>query len=172
MPAQMSIALPESKKQLSTQSEQELALRALAMELVKDLDDADKVIRRYGLDLREYEELAKSRQFRAMLAEAGKEWDKASNTKERVRLKSAYIIEQSLERMYSELTNDAHPLSSRADLFGRIARIAELGNPAPATVANAEAFSITINLGAEKPITIHQQLPPQVTLSDVEYEDL
>lgn len=172
MLAQMSIALPQSKKQISTQGEQELALRALAMELVKDIDEADVVLKRYGLNTQEYTELAQTRQFQAMLAEADKEWSKAGNTKERVRLKSAYIIEQALPQMYEQLTNADHPLSSRADLFGRIARIAELGNPTPAGVAGTEAFSITINLGAEQPITIQQQLPPQVTLDQAEYEDL
>lgn len=166
MPAQMSIALPD-------QDTNELVMRALATDLVRDIDEADDILKRYGLSAGEYAELAQSRQFRSMLAEADKEWSKASNTKERVRLKSAYIIEQALPKLFDELFKDSNPLSSRADLFGRIARIAELGNSTPTAVTGAEAFSITINLGADKPpITIQQQLPPQVTLGQDEYEDL
>lgn len=166
MSTKMSIALPEK-------DQREVTLRSLAADIVRDIDEADDILKRYGLTANEYMELAQTRQFRSMLSAADKEWSKASNTKERVRIKSAYLIEQSLPKLYEELFNTANPLMSRADLFGRIARIAELGNPTPAGGAGAEAFSITINLGADQsPVTVRQQLPPQVTLEATEYEDL
>jgi hypothetical protein len=146
----------------------EAVLRSLAVELARDIDyDIDVTLKRHGLTREEYDELAETRQFKTMLAQAIKEWSAASNTGERVKIKSAALVEEALPHMFAELTNKEHPLSSRADLFGRIARIGNLGNPIAAASNSGEAFSITINLGAgKKPVLIQQDLLPRVTADD------
>jgi hypothetical protein len=151
----------------------EEALRSLVTELARDIQDINQILDRHGIDRTDYDALSQTHQFKSMMAEAVKEWSKASNTGERVKIKSAALIEEALPLMFKELKDKTHPLSSRADLFGRIARIGSLGNPVAAPPNGGEAFSITINLGtAQKPIVIHQDLPLRVTKEEPNAEPI
>lgn len=160
--------MPKSTKAEDPAGAREAILRSLAIELARDIHEAEDILARYGLSADEYALLAQDRAFKAMLASAAKEWGAAVNTSERVKVKSAALIEEALPRMFSELTNDQHPLSSRADLFGRIAKMGGLGE-AKQEPNKGEVFSISINIGANAPVTA------QVPLSRViegDFEEL
>jgi hypothetical protein len=150
--------------------DEERAMRMLATELARDIRDPLDIIAGFGLTERDYDALSKTRRFQAMLAGASKDWAAAENTPERIKLQSMVLIEEALPKLFQELTNKENTLTSRADLFGRIAKIGGLGNAPPAKDHSGEQFSIVINLGSDKaPVIIQQDLPPRVT---DDYEDL
>ena len=159
-------------KDNEAKDEQERIMRLLTIELARGIREPEEILDSFNITAKEYEHLQQNRHFKRLLETAVKEWSVASNTPERVKLMSMALIEEALPSMFTELTNKDHPLSSRADLFGRIAKIGGLGNAPPPPTNTGEMFSIQINLGTEKPIVIHQDLPPRVTNGFEEYEDL
>lgn len=163
------ITLP-SKEQAVVTAENEQAIRSLAIEMARGINDSDEILERFSLSKEDFEHIARSRMFQSLLEQAVKEWGSASNTAERVKIKTQALIEEALPAMFAELRDDKHPLSSRADLFGRLARIGALGN-APAGAGNTgDVFKININLGDDKHIAIEHSLPTKVIEGD--YEEL
>lgn len=160
-----------TKAEITANPENEQVLRSLAVEMAREMNDAEDILERYSLSKDEFETIAQTRTFKLMFEQALKEWGAASNTAERVKIKSAALIEEALPLMFAELKETSHPLSSRADLFGRIARIGALGNAPVSQGGSGEVFKIEINLGDDKKITVQQTLPSKV-IDDAEYEEL
>lgn len=160
-----------TKAQIALNPENEQVLRSLAVEIAREINETEDILERYSLSKDEFEAIAQTRTFKTMFEQASKEWGAAANTAERVKIKSAALIESALPFMFAELKETTHPLSSRADLFGRIARIGALGNAPVANSGSGEVFKIEINLGDDKKIIVQQTLPSKV-IDDAEYEEL
>lgn len=162
-------AMPKSiEKTVHPAVLEEHILRSLATELARDIHEADEILERFDISPEAYAHLAKTRAFQDMLAQASKEWGAVNNTTERVKLKSAALIEEALPEMFLELTNKENTLTSRADLFGRIAKLGGLGEAAKADPDKGERFVISINIGADKPVTVNTPLLSGVIEGDFE----
>ena len=71
----------------------EQRLRELAAGLAKDMEDTDKLLERLGFTREDYNTLSETRSFKTILNQALSEWEGASNTHKRIRLKAATNIE-------------------------------------------------------------------------------
>ena len=129
----------------------ELKLRTLAAELAKDIEDLPIILTRLGLTQAEYEELCDTKMFRAMLDQAFNEWQGATNTGKRIKLKAAVNIEEALPSMHAAIVNEKENLASRVKAFEVMARIGGLGNPEPSAMAQGATFQLTIHLADDKP---------------------
>jgi hypothetical protein len=128
-------------------ADDEQRLRALAAGLAKDMEDTDKLLERLGFTREDYNELAETRAFKTVLNQALSEWEGASNTHKRIRLKAATNIEQALPHFFHAMTDDKEPLSSRVKAFEVVARVGNLGNPDVIPPGGGQFFKLEINLG-------------------------
>ena len=129
----------------------EARLRELANAIAKDVEDNDKLLERLGFTREDYDTLCETRTFKAMLNEAAGEWEGASNTHKRIKLKAAINVEQALPHFFQAMTGDKEPLSSKVKALEVVARVAGLGNTELAPAGGGQYFKLEINLGGNKP---------------------
>lgn len=127
--------------------DEEQRLRTLASGLVRGLEDAAVVLGRLGFTSHDYMELSETRSFQQMLRQAQDEWEGASNTHKRIKLKAAVNIEEALPHFYKAMTDDKEPLSSKVKAFEVVSKVAGLGNPEPVGAGAGQFFKLEINLG-------------------------
>ncbi|MDE2101924.1 MAG: hypothetical protein KGL39_32055 [Patescibacteria group bacterium] len=139
-----------SDRNLVRYTDYDQKLRELAREIVTNIRDAPDILRDHGVSESEYARLAETSQFKAMLRQAATEWGAVENTHQRVRLKSATLVEQALPDMFSELSNAKEPLSSRVALLNSLAKIGNLGTPEPTAQKAGNSFKLSINLTGSK----------------------
>jgi hypothetical protein len=128
-------------------SKEEQRLRELANGIVRGIQTPEEVLEHLGFTTSEYVELSETRSFRQMLRQAQDEWDGASNTHKRIKLKAAVNIEQALPHFYMAMTDAKEPLSSKVKAFEVVSRVAGLGNPEPVNTGAGQFFKLEINLG-------------------------
>jgi hypothetical protein len=147
-------------------ADDEQRLRALAAGLAKDMEDTDKLLERLGFTREDYNELAETRAFKTVLNQALSEWEGASNTHKRIRLKAATNIEQALPHFFHAMTDDKEPLSSRVKAFEIVARVGNLGNPDVIPPGGGQFFKLEINLGGGRAPLVFDNVTD--TLTDIE----
>ena len=133
--------------EILTKSE-EIRLRELARGIITGIEEPEDVLKRLEFTLDEYTALTETRMFRLMLTQAQSEWDGASNTHKRIKLKAAVNIEEALPHFYKAMVNPNEPLSSKVKAFEAISKVAGLGQPEPVAAGNGQFFNLQINLGA------------------------
>lgn len=125
----------------------ELRLRDLAHGIVRGIEEPATILNRLGFTSDDYMELSETRMFRQMLSQAQAEWEGASNTHKRIKLKAAVNIEEALPHFFTAMTDAKEPLSSKVKAFEVVSRVAGLGNPEPAGMGAGQFFKLEINLG-------------------------
>jgi hypothetical protein len=130
---------------MTKQDEQKL--RDLASGIVRGIEEPQTILDRLGLTSNDYSELSETRMFRQMLRTAQDEWEGASNTHKRIKLKAAVNIEEALPHFYKAMTSDREPLSSKVKAFEVVSRVAGLGQAEPMAAGAGQFFKLEINLG-------------------------
>jgi hypothetical protein len=125
----------------------EKRLRELANGIVRGIEEPAVVLERLGFTSQDYIDLTETRAFRTMLAQAQSEWEGASNTHKRIKLKAAVNIEEALPHFFQAMTDAKEPLSSKVKAFEVVSRVAGLGNPEPVNAGAGQFFKLEINLG-------------------------
>jgi hypothetical protein len=126
---------------------EEQRLRELANGIVRGIQTPEEVLSILGFTSTEYTDLSETRMFRQMLRQEQDEWEGASNTHKRIKLKAAVNIEQALPHFYTAMTDPKEPLSSKVKAFEVVSRVAGLGNPEPMGAGAGQFFKLEINLG-------------------------
>jgi hypothetical protein len=156
-------------------------LRELAAGIAKDVEDNGKLLERLGFTRNDYDELCETRTFKAMLNEAMSEWEGASNTHKRIKLKAAINIEQALPHFYQEMTSPKEPLSSKVKAFEAVSRVAGLGIADAIPSGGGQFFKLEINLGGGKaPVVLTSGISDEAysesgmpaILKNIPYEEL
>jgi hypothetical protein len=132
----------------------EQRLRELATGIAKGVEDDDELLKRLGFTREDYDELAETRTFKLILNQATSEWEGASNTHKRIRLKAAVNVEQALPHFYQAMVDPKEPLSSKVKALEIVARIGNLGNPDVLPPGGGQFFKLEINLGAGRRETV------------------
>lgn len=131
-----------------------------------DLKPIDDILVQVGVSHDDFEAIKRTRAFDDALKEELAIWTSAPNTAERIRYKYLTNIEEAAPLLYSELIDAKHPLNHRAELLKTMTRLA--GLDAPKATDNASRVKITINMGAERPITVeHAQIDHDAEDADV-----
>jgi hypothetical protein len=142
----------------------ERKLRELAQGVVRGIQTPEEVLAGLDFTLADYNELCETRAFRQMIEQAAAEWDGASNTHKRIKLKAAVNIEQALPHFYQAMTDVKEPLSSKVKAFEIVSRVAGLGQPEPVGVGQGQFFKLEINLGGGVAPMVLQSGVESVTL--------
>ena len=150
-------------------AKEEQRLRELANGIVRGIQTPEEVLGLLGFTSTEYMDLSETRMFRQMLRQAQDEWEGASNTHKRIKLKAAVNIEQALPHFYTAMVDPKEPLSSKVKAFEVVSRVAGLGNPEPIGAGAGQFFKLEINLGGGVAPMILESGVQNVTI-DHEYE--
>jgi len=104
-----------------------LDVSRIARDVSMDILGIDKILKLHGLSPAEWDALRASEDFKRTLVSMIKEWNTASNTKERVAVKSATAVEASLEWIMENLGDPDIPFIQKIEALKFVARLASLG---------------------------------------------
>jgi len=130
----------------------------LAAELAFDISPLEEILSRHGLTKAELKAKLQNETFRGMVAQAKRVWKSDLSVKDRIRLKSMMLVEDSLLELYTIFNDAGVAASSRIDAFKSLAKVATVDAPDKDGAAPGERVQININIpGIAKPITIDAQ---------------
>lgn len=130
----------------------------LIWELVSNISPAAEVLARHGITAADLQRKTRNSMFRSAYNEAKRLWKGDMNVQERIRLKSAYLLEDSLPDLFKIIKDSAQPSSAK------LAAMEQLGKLSQVLVQQkgptGERHTITINVGDNKPVIIEATMQP------------
>lgn len=140
----------------------------LAREIAMDIQPIEAILKNLELDDGQWEEIQQNPTFKSYLRGAVEEWQSATNTAERVKLKSMAFVEEALPEFFARAHDPKEPLSAKTEVLKTVAKFAGVGGSVEGAVAG-EKLTVTINLGADNQLRIERDVTPQVI--DGEFEE-
>jgi hypothetical protein len=131
-------------------------LASVARELAMEIDGIDDVLRAHSITPSQWDAMRRNPVFVEYLKAELAAWQSAVNVEERVKYKASALIEMWLPIASGHLQNERDPLSGKVELAKLVARLAGLGDRAPADTS--EQVNITINLGSDRQVKIVKQV--------------
>ena len=132
----------------------------LAREIAMDMKAMDEILAMHDVDADEWEFIKSSAAFQAVLKRAISEWATATNTRDRVALKSLAMVEESLPEFYVRMHDPKESLAAKTEVLKAISRFAGVG-VAGAEVGMAEKLTVTINLGGDSKLSVTKDVTPR-----------
>lgn len=123
------------------------------------IHDLDAILERAGVAADQWARVAKNKRFQGILRNEIEAWNGALNTHERVKIKSAVILEDWLPELHARLHDKDESLNSKIEGGKLAASLAGLGRQAQVGGA-AENLVVTINLGADHNIKFEKNITP------------
>lgn len=139
----------------------EARLIRLARELAMEMRATDAILADYGVGTHEWESLSRSPRFQSLLVTEMAQWNAAQSTHDRVRLKSAVLVEEYLVEANRRLHDINETLSSKVELFKTLARIANLGT-GDGEGGSGGGFRVVINIAGAPTVTRTLNAPREV----------
>lgn len=118
---------------------------AVAIDLASELFPPNEVCKRHNLTTAELKQLLKDPQFRHQYREYKSKWNAPMSTLERIRLKSAVAVEDSIAALHAMFHNSNMLPSARIDAFKQLVVLSETAPKAKDSNAGG-AFQLTIQL--------------------------
>jgi hypothetical protein len=134
-------------------------LARLARELAQDIFEPDQIRQAHSLTTDQFEKILDDPGFQKMLREMVLDWQSASGTAERVRVKAATAVEVALDSFFQDVMDRSIPLPQRTDALKALMKLGELGEKEQALGPVGGGVSISINLG-----TPGQGAPPKTVV--------
>ncbi len=119
----------------------------LAVELAVKIRPVAEILNTYSLSRRELADKLKDPMFRDMVKQAKQLWSSDLSVKERIRLKSQILVEDSLLEVFSVVHNPDNAIPAKLDAFKQLARVAEVDAPDRNKGDTGSRFTVSINLG-------------------------
>lgn len=138
-------------------------LARLARDLAQDIFEPDQIRLAHSLTADQFEKILEDPSFQKMLREMITDWNSASGTAERVRVKAATAVEVALDSFFQDITDRSIPLAQRTDALKALMKLGELGEKEGALGPVGGGVSISINLG-----TPGQGAPPKTVTIEAE----
>ena len=136
---------------VTSPSNSDLDLVRLAREIAMDILPLDKILEQYSISDETWSQLQRNTKFNRLLASEVEMWTSADNTHERVKVKSAAILEEWLPQLYVRMSDDTEALPAVINAGQMLAKIAGLGNPEVVGAGGGERFVINISMGPQAP---------------------
>lgn len=147
------------------------SLASLAREIAMDLQEVDKILAAHGLSREEFEKLQGDPTFTKLFQAAVTEWNAASSTPERIRLKAQVMVEESLPSLHTATVDDKIPLAQRVEALKFTSKLAALVDEKGGVLGGrgpvSGGFSISINIGSDT-VKITQALPTPEVIDHVD----
>lgn len=140
----------------------------LAREIAMDIFELPDILRMHRVTDEEWERISTHPKFTQMLGEMIRDWNGASNTKERVRVKAATGLESVLENYIREINDADIPLTQRVEAGKFLARLGELDGQ---VIGGGQAGGgVTINISTTPSMPPLQLTVEQTPVIDGEFE--
>jgi hypothetical protein len=149
----------------------EVRLLKLAREIAMDFRPLKEILTEYKISQDEWSDIQKNKYFLGILGKEVTEWNSALKTEERVRLKSAAFLEEALPEFFARAHDKNENLNHKVAILQTVQKMAGLGPAASSDGGSGEKFSITINLGGDKKLTMTRDVTPSA-LDMVEGDEL
>lgn len=138
------MALPQTVADFNALSDTD---SRLAVEVAVQIRPIAEVLNAYSLSRTDLVRKLKDPMFRDMVKQAKSIWSSDLSIKERIRLKSQVLVEDSLLSIFSIVHNVDMAVPAKLDAFKQLARVAEVDSPERARGGEGSRFTVSINLG-------------------------
>jgi hypothetical protein len=139
----------------------------LAREIAMDIQSIEDILKHHQVTDDQWEEIQQNPRFNTYLRGAVEEWQSATNTPERVKLKSMAFVEEALPEFFARAHDPKEPLAAKTEVLKTIAKFAGVGGSVEGALSG-EKMIVTINLGADNQLRIERDVTPQVIEGDDE----
>lgn len=133
-------------------------LGKLAREMAIDIRDKAAILSDYNLTQADYDVICTIPTYAKLLSAFVKEWNSVGSVQDRIKIQSAYALEDGLPSLATRLSNTNEPLSGAVETGKLLAKLAGVGEGA-ASGPKGEKFTINISLG-DRQITFENQTRP------------
>jgi hypothetical protein len=141
-------------------------LLKLAREVAMDIRSMDTILEMYDMTPAEWDHISQTPAFLQAVKSAKEEWESASTTAERVRLKSLSFVEEALPEFYARAHDPKEALNAKVEVLKTVARFAGIGAAEfnGSSGSPGDRLTVTINLGQDRQLKIERDVTPQVTI--------
>ncbi len=131
----------------------------LAIELAVQIRPVAEILIHYNLSRAELSTKLKEPMFRDMVKQAKTLWHSDLSIKERIRLKSQVLVEDSLLSIFQIIHDANNAVPAKLDAFKQLSRVAEVESPEKYKGDTGSRFIVQINLGDSMPPVIIESQP-------------
>lgn len=134
----------------------------IAWEIAAEIADVPTILTRYGISAEGFKRKLKDPMFRMAVREAKALWKSDLNVKERIRIKAAMLVEDSLLDVFAIIKNENMPAASKLEAFEKLMKTADLAPKTGVQPATAAGFKVVIQMGATaQEVQIHGHVVEQ-----------
>lgn len=133
----------------------DVTMLKLARELAMDMRPLEAILATHEVTSDEWGVIANHPVFQGYLRGALEEWQSATNTQERVRLKSLSFVEEALPEFFARAHDPKETLASKIEVLKTISKFAGVGGTVEGAIAG-ERMVVNINLGADHQLHIEK----------------
>lgn len=119
----------------------------LAVEVAVQIRPIVEILLAYSLTRSDMVRKLRDPMFRDMVKQAKSIWSSDLSIKERIRLKSQVLVEDSLLEVFGIIHNRENAIPAKLDAFKQLARVAEVDTPERGKGDSGSRFTVSINLG-------------------------
>jgi hypothetical protein len=138
----------------------DVTLLKLAREIAMDIRPLEDLLASLEISAENWGIIQSLPTFQTYLRGAVEEWQSATNTQERVRLKSLSFVEEALPEFFARAHDPKESLAAKTEVLKAVAKFAGVGGMADAAVSG-EKLTVTINLGADNQLKIERDVTPR-----------
>ena len=120
----------------------------LIFDLVSNMRPKQEVLDQYGLTINDLAAKAQNHFWAAAYRETEKIWKSELSTGARIRLKAAYLLEDSLVILLRIIQSDHMPVTAKLEAVKQLTAISTVATD-PKKVGEGEKHNITINIGGQ-----------------------
>ncbi len=121
----------------------------LAAELAANLYTTEQVLDRFELEPDQLKHILRTPHFKEVYRNAKIIWCGTDNVKERIRAKSALLLEDSILPIYALIHNESLPAPARIEAFAKLVAIADMQPTRQDAAPSADRFVLNISVGEE-----------------------
>lgn len=122
----------------------------VARELAIGIYEIEEILKNNEISLREFEAWRTNPRFLSYLQTEREAWNSAVNAPERIKLKSAVVLEEFIVEAHGALHDRKTPLNQRVELGKLLTKMAGIGETKLVGGAGGSGFQLTINIGPGK----------------------
>lgn len=120
----------------------------IAWEIAAEISDVPTICTRYGLSMAAFRAKLADPMFRTAIREAKSLWKSDLNVQQRIRLKAAFLVEDSILDIFAIIKNEHMPAAAKLEAFEKLMKTADMTPKAgKGDGAAAAGFKVVIQLG-------------------------
>lgn len=126
----------------------------LAFDLATEMSDLPSILSRYSLSQADLKDKLNNPVFSRIYREAKALWNSELSIKERIRLKSQALVEDSLLELYTIFNDRDLATPARLEAFKHMAKVATVTDADPAAGPVGARVNITFNIPHSEPVSV------------------